>query len=38
MNDFVSPEKYAIKSNVPAVDNSIMIYRVTNKNLLIITR
>lgn len=37
-NDFVSPSKYSIPSNVPAVDNSIAIYRITEKHLLLVTR
>ncbi len=37
-NDFVSPSKYSIPSNVPAVDNSISVYRVTENHLLLVTR
>lgn len=37
-NDFISPQQYGISSNVPAVDNSIAVYKIADKHLLIIVR
>lgn len=37
-NDFVKRQPYPISSNVPAVDNSIAIYTIDKKHILILTR
>lgn len=37
-NDFVADARFAINSNVPNVDNSIIVQKIGNKQLLIIAR
>ena len=37
-NDFVKRQPYPISSNVPAVDNSIAIYTIDEKHIVMVTQ